>query len=119
VLPPVDGTGLKVGAGIVKRPSPPDLDRDPVPGEGEMIRDLFAPPFARIGEYRVARVATCAYTFTADERFFATARGKALVVSACSGHGYKFAAAVGRRIAEAVTSGDTARFKKWLAAEGA
>jgi sarcosine oxidase len=117
VLPPVDGTGLKVGAGIVKRPSPPDIDRDPAPGEGEKIRDLFAPPFARIAEYSVTRVATCAYTFTADERFFATARGKALIVSACSGHGYKFGAAIGRRIAEAAISGDVARFEAWLAAE--
>lgn len=117
VLPPVDGTGLKVGAGIVKRPSPPDIDRESAPSEGEKIRDLFAPSFSRIGEYRVARVATCAYTFTADERFFATTRGKALVVSACSGHGYKFGAAVGQRIAEAVTAGDVPRFKRWLAAE--
>ncbi len=114
VLPPVDGTGLKFGSGLVKRPSPPDIDRDPEPGEGERIRDLFAPPFIRIGEYQVARVATCAYTFTADERFFTTARGKALIVSACSGHGYKFGAAVGRRIAEAITSGDFARLQKWL-----
>ncbi len=116
VLPSVDGTGLKVGAGIVKRASPPDLDREPAPGEGERLRDLFAPPFARIAEYRVARVATCAYTFTADERFFATRRGKALIVSACSGHGYKFGAAIGRRIAEAVVSGDAQRFQRWLAA---
>ncbi len=119
VLPPVDGTGLKFGSGLVKRPSAPDIDRDPEPGEGERIRDLFAPPFARIAEYRVTKVVTCAYTFTADERFFARARGKALIVSACSGHGYKFGAAIGRRIAEAVTSGDTSRFQRWLAAEAA
>lgn len=116
VLPPVSGTGLKVGSGIVKRPSSPDVDRMPAPGEGEKIRDLFAPPFARIDEYRVAKVVTCAYTFTADERFFAAARGRALVVSACSGHGYKFGAAVGRRIAEAVVSGDFSRFQRWLSA---
>ncbi len=116
VLPPVGGTGLKLGSGLVKRPSPPDVDREPEPGEGEKIRDLFAPPFSRIAEYRVAKVVTCAYTFTADERFFTTARGKALVVSACSGHGYKFGAAVGRRIGEAVTSGDVPRFQRWLMA---
>jgi len=117
VLPPVDGTGLKFGSGLVKRRSLPDIDRAPEPGEGEKIRDLFAPPFARIPEYRVTRVMTCAYTFTADETFFCATRGKALIVSACSGHGYKFGTAVGRRIAEAVTSGDVARFKKWLKAD--
>ena len=40
-----------------------------------------------------------------DERFTAAEFGKCLVVSACSGHGYKFGASVGRRTAEAVESG--------------
>lgn len=115
VVPPVDGTRLKVGSGLVKRRSMPDVDRAPEPGEGERIRNLFSPPFARIEEYGVLEVSTCAYTFTADETFFATEQGRALVVSACSGHGYKFGAAVGRRIAEAIDSGDTHRLKRWLA----
>lgn len=119
VLPPVDGTGLKVGSGLVKRRSRPDINREPEPGEGERIRDLFAPPFARIGEYRVVRVVTCAYTFTANETFFAAERGKAIVVSACSGHGYKFGAAVGRRVAEAAVSGKVLDLRSWLAAEPA
>ncbi len=71
-------------------------------GEGEAIRNLFSPPIARIQEYRVTEVVTCAYTFTEDERFLRMREGKALVVSACSGHGYKFGAAVGRRVAAAV-----------------
>ena len=117
VLPPVGGTGLKFGSGLVKRPSSPDIDREPEPGEGERIRGLFAPPFARIEDYAVTRVATCAYTFTADERFFAATRGRALIVSACSGHGYKFGAAIGLRIAEAIGSHDFRRFEKWITAE--
>ncbi|RUU52983.1 sarcosine oxidase, partial [Mesorhizobium sp. M7A.T.Ca.TU.009.01.1.1] len=40
-------------------------------------------------------------------------------VSACSGHGYKFGAAVGRRVAAAVGDGDIAGLKAWLRAEGA
>ncbi|RUX44114.1 sarcosine oxidase, partial [Mesorhizobium sp. M4A.F.Ca.ET.050.02.1.1] len=44
-------------------------------------------------------------------------RGKCLVVSACSGHGYKFGAAVGRRVAKAVGDGDVGGLKKWLRAE--
>lgn len=117
VIPPVDGTGLKVGAGIHKRPSAPDQDREPGSSEGETLRDLFAPPLARIGEYRVAKVVTCAYTFTADESFFAAERGRALVVSACSGHGYKFGAAVGRRTADALEGSDFASYLSWLKAE--
>lgn len=118
MLPPVDGTGLKVGAGVMKRPaSDPEADRTEKPGEGERLRDLLSPPLARIGDYRVARVQTCAYTFTADDKFLSHRKGKALVVSACSGHGYKFGAAVGRRVTEAVETGDDAALLSWLRAE--
>ena len=94
MLPPVEGTGLKVGAGVHKRPADdPDANRLPIPGEGESLRKLLSPPLARIDEYRVARVVTCAYTFAPDEKFLSYRKGKALIISACSGHGYKFGAA--------------------------
>lgn len=117
ILPPVDGTELKLGAGIHRRPKEPDEEREPRPGEGEQIRDYFAPPLARLNEYRVKRTATCAYTFTGDGTFLGRRIDKALVVSACSGHGYKFGAAVGRRVATALESGDDAGLFRWLRAE--
>ncbi|MXN63436.1 FAD-dependent oxidoreductase [Stappia sp. GBMRC 2046] len=116
VLPPVAGTGLKVGAGIHKYESAPDENRVALEGEGEQIRDYFGPPFARIAEYSVSDVVTCAYTFTEDEHYFAKSEGRLTVVSACSGHGYKFGAAVGRRIAGGVLSGDTDAMRIWLEA---
>jgi sarcosine oxidase len=109
---------MKFGTGLHKVPtSDADWNREPVPGEGEAIRDLFSPPIARIAEYRVIDVVTCAYTFTADKTFLAHERGRCLVVSACSGHGYKFGAAVGRRVAAAIDDGDIAGLKRWLRAE--
>lgn len=118
LVPPSGDGGLKFGSGLHRVPtSDADWNRTPVEGEGEAIRDLFSPPIARIGEYRVTEVVTCAYTFTEDECFFAAEVGKCLVVSPCSGHGYKFGAAVGRRVAAAVGSGDVATLKTWLRAE--
>ncbi|RJT37632.1 FAD-dependent oxidoreductase [Mesorhizobium waimense] len=118
VIPPSGGAGMKFGSGLHRVPSSDaDWNRQPVPGEGEVIRNLFSPPIARIEEYRVTEVVTCAYTFTADEKFLAHEKGKCLIVSACSGHGYKFGAAVGRRVAAAVGDGDVAGLKKWLRAE--
>ncbi len=118
LIPFTGGAGMKFGANIHKVPtSDADWNRDPVEGEGEAIRNLFSPPLARITEYRVTEVVTCAYTFTDDERFFAHEKGKVLVVSACSGHGYKFGAAVGRRVATAIGDGDIAGLKRWLRAE--
>jgi sarcosine oxidase len=118
IIPPSGGAGLKFGSGLHKVPSADaDRNRTPVAGEGEAIRDLFAPPIAKVSEYRVKEVVTCAYAFTPDERFAAWRRGKCLIVSACSGHGYKFGAAVGRRTATAVEDGDVDGFRRWLRAE--
>jgi sarcosine oxidase len=120
IIPPSGEGGLKFGSGLHKYASPDaDAYRIPEPGEGATVRDLFAPPLARIGEYRVKDVRTCAYTFTADERFLGAEIGRAVIVSACSGHGYKFGAAVGRRVADAIESGDTGKLAKWLRAEAA
>lgn len=118
IIPPTGGAGLKFGSGLHKEPTADaNADRSPRAGEGEAIRDLFAPPIARIGDYAVREVVTCAYTFTEDERFFAHDAGRALVVSACSGHGYKFGTAVGRRVADAVEGGDMTALGRWLRAE--
>ena len=118
VLPPIDGTGLKFAAGVNKRLAhDPGADRVPVPGEGERLRDLFSAPFRDVERYTVTRVATCAYTFTEDHTFFTRTRGRTTVLSACSGHGFKFGAAVGRRTAQAVADGDTDSLRLWLRAE--
>jgi sarcosine oxidase len=43
---------------------------------------------------------TCFYTSTTDGSFVLERRGRIVVGSACSGHGFKFAPVVGRRLAE-------------------
>ena len=53
----------------------PDADPDPVAGE------------------------TCMYTTTADEHFILERRGRVVIGSACSGHGFKVAPAIGARLA--------------------
>ena len=45
------------------------------------------------------RVETCLYTTRTDERFVLERRGRVVVGSACSGHGFKFAPVVGQRLA--------------------
>jgi sarcosine oxidase len=45
-------------------------------------------------------VETCLYTTTPDERFILERRGRVVIGSPCSGHGFKFAPAVGRKLAE-------------------
>jgi sarcosine oxidase len=45
------------------------------------------------------RVETCLYTSTADHRFVIERHGRVVVCSACIGHGFKFAPAIGTRAA--------------------
>ncbi|WP_420414248.1 NAD(P)/FAD-dependent oxidoreductase [Roseibium sp.] len=116
VLPPVPGTGLKFGAGIHKHKASPDQDRVAKPGEGEALRNYFSPPIGRIEEYKVDDVVTCAYTFTADEHFFCLSEAKATIVSACSGHGYKFGAVVGQKLADGFLAKDMDAARIWLEA---
>jgi len=60
---------------------------------------------AWIGEHvlladpRPIEAQTCLYTSTADESFVLERRGRIVVGSACSGHGFKFAPAIGARLA--------------------
>lgn len=115
-IPPIGGSGLKLGTGNHKRPSPPDVDRTPAAEEAETIGRWFSPPLARLHEYRHEKTVTCAYTFTADERFALHREGRLWVVSACSGHGYKFGAAIGRRVARHVPERDHDALIVWLEA---
>jgi sarcosine oxidase len=116
VVPPVSGTGLKFGAGAHKRPGDPDAPRLPEPGEGERILARFQGRIAALERYRVERLQLCHYMIAPDRRFVAEALGPTLAVSACSGHGFKFGALMGERVAETVASGaDPAPFIRWAA----
>jgi sarcosine oxidase len=48
---------------------------------------------------------TCLYTNTDDERFILERHGAIVVGSPCSGHGFKFAPLIGRRLAELAAGG--------------
>jgi len=52
-----------------------------------------------LAEPRPVETQTCLYTSTADESFILERHGRVVVGSACSGHGFKFAPAIGSRLA--------------------
>ena len=116
-IPPVAGTGLKFGSGLMQHRADPDAGEPGDEARGRAILDLLAPPLARVADYGVAGVRACVYTFTRDDCFFSAQADRATVVSACSGHGYKFGAAVGLNVAQAVLDGDARRLERWLRAE--
>ena len=90
--------GLKAGAHNAGHVADPDVDEPP---NEEVVEAIAAWVRERIPDATPVPVAaeTCLYTSTADERFVLERRGRIVIGSACSGHGFKFAPAVGRRLA--------------------
>ena len=90
--------GLKAGAHHAGRETDPDEDGEP---DAAIVERISAWVRERLpdADPEPAGAETCIYTSTADESFVLERRGRVVVGSACSGHGFKFAPAVGRRLA--------------------
>jgi sarcosine oxidase len=92
--------GLKAGAHHQGR----EVDADdesigPDPALVERVIDWVAATHPDADPRPVA-TQTCMYTTTADEGFVVRRDGRVVVGSACSGHGFKFAPAIGRQLAD-------------------
>lgn len=94
--------GLKAGAHQAGTPVDPDGPGEP---DAELVAATVDWVRRRFPEASPDPVGTdtCLYTSTADHSFVLERRGKVVVASACSGHGFKFAPAVGARIAALAT----------------
>jgi sarcosine oxidase len=90
--------GLKAGAHHAGAEADPDTDAPPDPAIVERIAAWVGERFPDV-DPEPAAAQSCLYTTTADEHFVLERRGRVVVGSACSGHGFKFAPAVGRRLA--------------------
>ncbi len=95
--------GLKAGAHHAGAETEPEAEAPPDPAIVERISAWVGQRFPDVDPEPV-EAQTCLYTTTADERFILERRGRVVVGSACSGHGFKFAPAVGRRLAELALS---------------
>jgi sarcosine oxidase len=90
--------GVKAGAHHAGVEASPDAAGRPDPELVERIAEWAGERF-ELADPEPAEVQTCFYTTTPDETFVLERRGRIVVGSACSGHGFKFAPAVGERLA--------------------
>lgn len=110
-FPEFDVPGFKIGKYHHRHEQvhPDSLDRA-VRAEDEVaLRDATARYFPSANGAMLSS-ATCMFTNTPDEHFVidrAPNAPEVLVVSACSGHGFKFASVVGEICGELVTRGET------------
>ena len=94
--------GLKVGAHHAGREVDPNVPGEPEPELVERIT-AWANETYRLEQPAPVAADTCMYTTTADHSFVLERRGRIVVGSPCSGHGFKFAPAIGERLAALAT----------------
>jgi sarcosine oxidase len=95
------GVGLKAGFHQTGRQTDPDRRGEPDEQLVERAREWVAARFPRAGD--LLRAETCLYTMRPGDEFLLERRGRVVVGSACSGHGFKFAPAIGERLAALAT----------------
>ncbi|MBJ3774209.1 FAD-dependent oxidoreductase [Acuticoccus mangrovi] len=106
-MPPVDGLPAKFGNAATGTRPLDDADRTITPEEIGLVLSDYRGRLRGIERFRVRYGAANFWTRAPEERFFLEERGRSLVVSACSGHGFKFGALSGRDVADAATAAET------------
>jgi len=94
--------GLKVGAHHAGTEADPNVPGEPDPELIERITAWTRTTYL-LAEPDPVAAETCMYTTTPDETFILERRGRIVVGSPCSGHGFKFAPAIGERLADLAT----------------
>ena len=90
--------GLKAGAHHAGAAVDPEIAAEPDAALVGRISQWVAGTYPDADPEPVA-AETCIYTTTADEHFILERRGRVVIGSPCSGHGFKFAPAIGTSLA--------------------
>ncbi len=91
------GIGLKAGLHRSGLPTDPDEPGEPDGEIAERTAEWVRRRFPAAGE--LVRSETCLYTMRDGDEFLLERRGRVVVGTPCSGHGFKFAPAMGARLA--------------------
>lgn len=104
-LPPRRGTRLKVGDHAFTRAGDADGDRIATAADTARLERAARLSYRGFDRYQVLEKKICFYTVTRDESERFAVRpwgGRAWVVSACSGHGFKLGPLIGDTVAGAI-----------------
>jgi sarcosine oxidase len=94
--------GLKAGAHHAGAEGDPDREAPPDPILVERI-SAWAAAWFEVASPEPVVSETCLYTTMPDQSFVLERRGRVVIGSPCSGHGFKFAPAIGARLARLAT----------------
>jgi sarcosine oxidase len=110
-FPDLAGTGVKVGSHLSGRQldRAGDASQDGDMADAAPIRDMLV-RYIPAAAGPVRNLKTCTYTHTPDEDFVVDKHPlhpQIVLASPCSGHGFKFASAIGEILADLATVGST------------
>jgi glycine/D-amino acid oxidase-like deaminating enzyme len=112
-------TGLKIGDHSFTLSGDPDQNRQAALEEAKPILAQCEGRLRGFEHFRVVETKTCFYTVEPREHFIARQLGKgAWGLSCCSGHGFKFASAIGEGFAAMLKGGISGdHFARWVGGE--
>lgn len=122
LVPPAGGTRMKIGDHRFSLSGNPDDDRAADLSEAESSLAACKRRLRQFERYRLLQLRACYYAVEPNERFVVEPLGaQSWVLSACSGHAFKFGALLGLRVAESVVGAGTAHpdISLWAAGEAA
>src|SRR5262249_37182470 len=102
------GEGVKVARHHHGRKAMPDAVDRKISAEEIEDRRGLARRFVPRADGPLRKSAVCLYTNTPDEHFWIDrhpTHARVLIVSACSGHGFKFASVIGEIVADSIIDG--------------
>jgi sarcosine oxidase len=110
-FPMFNGQGIKIGRYHHREEQiePEELDRE-CHSEDERVLRQFVERYLQAGDGPTLAMQTCMFTNTPDEHFVIDPLPgceQVLVVSPCSGHGFKFASVIGEILTDLVEKGET------------
>ena len=117
ILPPRDGTRLKIGDHIFSRRGHGSDDRIATDQDIGPVAAAADAMFTGFADYRILERKVCYYTVTEHEDFVVEPIGSAgWVLSACSGHGFKLAPLIASGLADAIAGKRSATdLPRWAA----
>ncbi|MFQ5760781.1 MAG: NAD(P)/FAD-dependent oxidoreductase [Acidiferrobacterales bacterium] len=114
-IPPVANTGLKIGVHSHQRPGDPSSPRTLATGEPVQVLAYFENYFEDFHRYEVIEGRVCYYGWSIDECFVVNTTKRAVAITGCSGHMFKFGALLGLELAGLVTGErDQEDFTRWI-----
>jgi glycine/D-amino acid oxidase-like deaminating enzyme len=114
-MPLVGDIPMKLGYGLHTLPGDPETEREVTGEDVAAIVGAYRGRFRDIEEFQLVEGLCSFYLMAPDERFVLRREGRGVVLTADSGHGFKFGALTGEDVAEALDGGDFAAVSRRMA----